>query len=61
VTTPVALSTLLPLTLDETKKLLTVARDELMISENGELTPKGLKEFSHLERELLENLEVTND
>jgi hypothetical protein len=60
VTTPIALSTLLPLTLDETKKLLTIARDEDMISETGELTQKGLKMFSDLERELLENLEVTN-
>jgi hypothetical protein len=61
VTTPVALSTLLPLTLDETKKLLNIARDEQMISDTGALTQKGLRMFSHLERELLENLEVTND
>jgi len=60
VTTPIALSTLLPLTLDETKKLLSVAREEKLISDTGELTEKGLKLFSHLERELLQNLEVTN-
>jgi hypothetical protein len=61
VTTPIALSTLLPLTLEETKKLLSMAKDEDLITDTGEITQKGLKSFSVNERELLKNLEVIND
>ncbi|UCG68208.1 MAG: hypothetical protein JSV09_10320 [Thermoplasmata archaeon] len=56
----IALTTLLPLTAEETRKLLVTAREDDLIADDGSLTEKGLKMFSDKERELLESLEVIN-
>ena len=53
-----ALTTLVPLTADEVKKLIVSAKEEKLIAADDSLTKKAYEMFSSEERELLQRLEV---
>ncbi len=57
---PVALATIMPLTVEEIRKLANHAKEEDLITPNGRLTEKGYERFSPEERGLLKKLEVMN-
>lgn len=58
VTKITALATLLPLTGEEIRTLITSAKEKKLISGEGRLTEKAYEMFSPKERELLKSLEV---
>jgi hypothetical protein len=55
---PKAFTTLMPLTVEEARKLIASAKEEDLISTEGKLTEKAYQMFSPKERELLRSLEV---
>jgi len=58
VTKTTALATLLPLTAEEIRTLITSAREKNLITADRKLTDKAYEMFSPKERELLKSLEV---
>jgi hypothetical protein len=57
---PQPLAMLLPLTVDEIKKLISQAKDEKLIESDGKLSDSALDMFSEKEKEILKTLEVMN-
>jgi hypothetical protein len=55
-----ALAMLLPLTLEETNKLIIYAKDQKLITKDGKLSESALEMFSPKEKEILQTLEVIN-
>lgn len=55
-----ALTMLLPLTLEETNRLLIHVKDQKFITKDGKLSEEALKMFSPKEKEILQTLEVIN-
>lgn len=57
---PKAFTTLMPLTVEEVRKLITTAREQGFITSEGGLTEKAYEMLQPNERELLRSLEVTD-
>ncbi|UCG71037.1 MAG: hypothetical protein JSV09_08585 [Thermoplasmata archaeon] len=57
---PGALASILPVTTDEIRKLITSAKEKDLIDNEGRLTEKGYERFIPEERELLRKLVITN-
>lgn len=57
---PTAFTNLLQLTAEEIRKLITLAKEEKLITTEGKLTDKAYEMFSPDERKLLKNLEAIN-
>lgn len=55
-----SLTMLLPLTIDETTKLIASAKEDNLITKEGKLTELALEMFSPKEKEILRTLEVIN-
>ncbi|UCE38445.1 MAG: hypothetical protein JSW00_04240 [Thermoplasmata archaeon] len=60
VRSPVALATIMPLTAEEVRRLISSAKENELIDLKGRLTDKGYERFSPEERNLLKRLEVIN-
>jgi hypothetical protein len=57
---PHPLALLLPLTVDEVKKLISSAKEDNFITQDGKLTESALDMFSSKDKEILKTLEVIN-
>ncbi len=58
---PTALCTLLPLTAEEVRSLISLAKEENLIANDGKLTKQAYDHFSDEESKLLRNLEAMNE